>query len=230
MVRNSNLLAILFLASCSFEVCVGGVERKSKVLSRRRRYVTFPEGSSFSCAGCMTVGVIGQPAPTTAPGTFTFGLNWGIAYELPNATESLSFYHKKYKLKKPASQRRSRRELYGKLETLIDNMGYNGRECILKTICETTQRLVPHGGNMIEEMFRTIFTLPMSKVLPVEPVEQAIYDSAHRLGRMLESCDIYKCPLSLVDLIKGYYNAPAPTDDVRLKPWSLFDSTIGGHY
>lgn len=68
----------------------------------------------------MTVGLIGQPAPTSAPGTFTFGMNWGIAYELPNATESLRFYHKKFKNKKPVAQRRSRRELYEKLEALMD--------------------------------------------------------------------------------------------------------------
>lgn len=68
----------------------------------------------------MTVGVIGQPAPATAPGTFTFGMNWGIAYELPNATETLSFFHQKHKHKKPMAQRRSRRELYEKLEAILD--------------------------------------------------------------------------------------------------------------
>ncbi|KAM3960415.1 uncharacterized protein ACR2FA_005513 [Aphomia sociella] len=200
---------------------------QTRILSRKRRYVTFPEGSSFSCAGCMTVGVIGQPAPSTAPGTFTFGLNWGIAYELPNATETLSFYHKKYRLKKPVAQRRNRRELYGKIETILDNMGYNGRQCILKTLCETTQRIVPHGGNMIEEMFRTIFTLPVTKVLPEEPVEHLIYDSAHRLGTLLESCETFKCPVSLVDWAQGYYNAPAPKVDPAIRPWALFSSNFG---
>ena len=65
----------------------------------------------------MTVGVIGQPAPATAPGTFTFGLNWGIAYELPNNTETAVFYRRK---KKPIAQRRNRRELYEKLEIIMD--------------------------------------------------------------------------------------------------------------
>ncbi|XP_049871773.1 uncharacterized protein LOC126370792 [Pectinophora gossypiella] len=230
MIPNLNWLLFIFLTSFIVESITKEVaSERSKILSRRRRYVTFPEGSSFSCAGCMTVGVIGQPAPSSAPGTFTFGLNWGIAYELPNATESLRFYHKKYKYKKlqPMMQRRNRRELYEKLEAIIDNMGYNGRQCILKTLCETTQRLVPHGENMVEEMFRTLFTLPMSKVLQTEPLEHTIYDSAHRLGVLLENCDIYKCPLSLVDLAQGYYNAPAPKMDSGLRPWSLFSSTFG---
>lgn len=68
----------------------------------------------------MTVGVIGQPAPTTSPGTFTFGLNWGIAYELPNATETARFYKRTHKHRKPMEQRRSRRQLYEKLETIMN--------------------------------------------------------------------------------------------------------------
>ncbi|XP_041980979.1 uncharacterized protein LOC121734434 [Aricia agestis] len=205
--------------------CVLGSVLGEKVLSRKRRYVAFPEGSSFSCAGCMTVGVIGQPAPSSSPGTFTFGLNWGIAYELPNNTETAAFYRKK--IRKPVAQRRSRRDLYEKLELIMDNMGYNGRECILKTLCETTQRIVPHGENMVEEIFRTLFTLPMAKVLPTEPLAHTIYDSAHRLGALLNSCDTYKCPLSLVDLAKGYYNAPAPKSNTAIRPWALFSSNFG---
>ncbi|CAH2087615.1 unnamed protein product [Euphydryas editha] len=224
MEHNWKYLALLILI---FVVSVS-TERNGndlKVLSRRKRYVAFPEGSSFSCAGCMTVGLIGQPAPTNYPGTFTFGLNWGIAYELPNNTETALFYKRK-KHRKPLAQRRSRRELYEKLELILDNMGYSGRECILKTLCETTQRIIPHGENMVEEIFRTIFTLPMTKVLSTEPPENILYDAAHRLGVLLNSCDKYNCPISLVDLAKGYYNAPAPTVDVASHPWALFSSNL----
>ncbi|CAG4940020.1 unnamed protein product [Parnassius apollo] len=173
----------------------------------------------------MTVGLIGQPAPSSSPGTFTFGMNWGIAYELPNTTETARFYHKKYR--KPVAQRRSRRELYEKIELILDNMGYSGRQCILKTLCETTQRIVPHSTNMVEEIFRTLFTLPMTKLLKTEPLEHTIYDSAHRLGVILENCDIYKCPISLVDWAQGYYNAPAPKIDTARNPWALFSSNFG---
>ncbi|XP_028032472.1 uncharacterized protein LOC114244769 [Bombyx mandarina] len=220
-------ICVLFLLSSATISCVSphvDAGRSSKVLSRRKRYIAFPEGSSFSCAGCMTVGVIGQPSPSSSPGTFTFGLNWGIAYELPNTTETAAFFRKKQR--KPAALRRNRRELYQKLEVIMDKMGYNGRSCILKTLCETTQRIVPHGENMIEEMFRALFTLPMSKVLSTEPIEHAVYDSAHRLGVLLQNCDIYECPISLVDLAQGYYNAPAPKVDTGLNPWSLFSSSF----
>ncbi|XP_045538866.1 uncharacterized protein LOC106711490 [Papilio machaon] len=223
---NLKRSVILLLVCCFVKTCFSyNGENGYKKLSRRKRYVSFPEGSSFSCAACMTVGLIGQPAPSTAPGTFTFGLNWGIAYELPNTTETAQFFRKKYR--KPVAQRRSRRQLYEKMELILDNMGYNGRQCILKTLCETTQRIVPHSENMVQEIFRTLFTMPLTKVLKTEPLQHTIYDSAHRLGVLLESCDIYKCPLSLVDWAQGYYNAPAPQIDTARSPWALFSSNFG---
>ncbi|XP_075979598.1 uncharacterized protein LOC142978878 [Anticarsia gemmatalis] len=218
-VRYSVLNILILVCFC------GSSGNGSKILSRRKRYVAFPEGSSFSCAGCVTVGVIGQPAPSSSPGILTWGLNWGIAYELPNSTETSAFY-RRFKGRRPMEQRRSRRELYRKLETVIDSMGYSGRECVLKTLCETTQRLVPHGGNMIEEMFRTLFTMPITKLISSEPIEHAIYDSAQRLGKILDNCDQFKCPISLVDLVQGYYNAPSPNVNIAMKPWALFSNSF----
>lgn len=58
------------------------VDRKkigSKLLSRRKRFITFPLGSSFSVAACMTVGVYGNPQFSI----FSWGLNYGFAYNLP---------------------------------------------------------------------------------------------------------------------------------------------------
>lgn len=51
MLRNSNFLVVLFLACCFAEIGLSSEmtrSAKSRILSRKRRYVTFPEGSSFS--------------------------------------------------------------------------------------------------------------------------------------------------------------------------------------
>lgn len=59
------------------------VDRKkieSKLLSRRKRFVIFPTGSSFSVAACMTVGVYGNPQFSI----FSWALNYGFAYNLPS--------------------------------------------------------------------------------------------------------------------------------------------------
>lgn len=60
---------------------------EGKVLSRRKRFLIFPTGSSFSVATCMTVGVYGNPQFSI----WSWGLNFGFAYNLPtNATYFLN--------------------------------------------------------------------------------------------------------------------------------------------
>lgn len=38
------------------------------------------------------------------------------------------------------------------------SMGYNGRECILRALCESAQYFVGKGTNMVEELIRVVFT------------------------------------------------------------------------
>lgn len=49
----------------------------------------------------------------------SWGLNWGVAYDLPNDTWIINQRNQKI-LPKQIVQRRHRRELYDRLETLID--------------------------------------------------------------------------------------------------------------
>lgn len=111
----------------------------SKILSRRRRYVAFPEGSSFSVcmrwhlsnkitktefnfsifgfqvAFCATFGMIGNPELDY----MSWALNWGVAYDLPNQTWIIEHRRQKV-MSKPIAQRRHRRDLYNRLEAAID--------------------------------------------------------------------------------------------------------------
>lgn len=68
--------------------------------------------------------------------------------------------------------------------------------------------------------------MPTTEVSSTEPEEHALYDDAHRLGVRLGNCDRYKCPLSLVDLAKGYYNAPSSRFDTGLNLWNLFSASF----
>lgn len=59
-------------------------------------------------------------AVTIAPTTiWTEGLNWGISYDLPNDTMVFKEY-KKYLNPKYMMQRRHRRDLYNKMEVIMD--------------------------------------------------------------------------------------------------------------
>ncbi|XP_052863501.1 uncharacterized protein LOC128270138 [Anopheles cruzii] len=179
-----------------------GTERE-KVLSRRKRFVVFPEGSSISVAVCMTIGIYGNPNYQMV----SWALNWGIAYNLPNQT--ISFVQEMAE-PKPMVQRRNRRDLYQKLEVIMNNMGYDGRDCILRALCESSQYFGRKGNNMIAEMLRTLFSYPKSKVLSHEHSDHKLYDEAHRKGKNMGACQsLYaNCRFSLLELALGKYSTP----------------------
>ncbi|XP_017844916.1 uncharacterized protein LOC108601527 [Drosophila busckii] len=180
-------------------------------LSRGKRFVAFPLGSSASAALCLTTGVVGNPHLLY----LSFGLNWGIAYDLPNITWVLHNAHG-WNIKRPFSalakiKRRHRRDLYGNLETMMDSMGYNGRDCILRTLCESRQYFQSTKMNMIGEMLRTIFTLPKQRIFTRELDEHADivhYDNAYRHAHNFDCAQQYDCHFSLIELAFGKYSKP----------------------
>ncbi|XP_062553806.1 uncharacterized protein LOC134219126 [Armigeres subalbatus] len=173
------------------------------VLSRRKRFVVFPLGSSFSIAACMTIGMYGNPNYNM----FSWAVNWGVAYNLPNQTIS---FQSEMREAKSMAQRRHRRDLYQKLEVAMDAMGFSGRECVLRALCESSQYFGRKGSNMIAEVLRTLFSFPRPKVLPSENSEIRTYDEAHRIGRNKVQCQsLYSaCGFSLLELALGKYSSP----------------------
>lgn len=67
-------------------------------------------------AACMTVGVLGQPSK----GIFTWGLNWGIAYNLPNQTDTVNALKKIKKIPHALVTRSTRSMFYSKLELIMN--------------------------------------------------------------------------------------------------------------
>lgn len=89
-------------------------------------------------------------------------------------------------------------------------MGYNGRQCILRALCESTQYFNKSQSNMVEELVRKVFTLPKSKVLSSEHNNIREYDLAHRKGRNKIFCprEYPGCSFSLIELALGTYSNP----------------------
>ncbi|CAK9806996.1 hypothetical protein ANTPLA_LOCUS5112 [Anthophora plagiata] len=217
-------------------------------LSRKRRYVVFPEGSTFSIALCLTFHTL------TPDNIFTEGVNWGISYDLPNeskpalepflqlrhdkikpATKYTSYTNnmidrnamkyagwnsnEKYYMKpgkrkyyKPDYyylQRRHRRELYSKLENVMNAMNFDGRTCVLRALCEASQRLMPKGNTLVEEMMRISFSFPLKRLFSYEPEEHHAYSSAHKAGYEGHNCAAMfaGCSFSLIDMALGKYDA-----------------------
>ncbi|XP_055838148.1 uncharacterized protein LOC129906411 [Episyrphus balteatus] len=135
-------------------------EKDTRILSRKRRFLSFPEGSSFAASICMTIGVIGNPVLEY----MSWAVNWGIAYDLPNQTWVRQHKHGfSNSLDAHNTKVRYRRDLYEGIELAMDSMGFNGRDCISRTLCESSNFLKDRSGNMVEEIVKLIFSFPRHK-------------------------------------------------------------------
>uniref|UniRef100_A0A1A9ZCJ1 Uncharacterized protein n=1 Tax=Glossina pallidipes TaxID=7398 RepID=A0A1A9ZCJ1_GLOPL len=143
-------------------------QAQEHLLSRPKRYLSFPEGSSFSVCDMLLLRLIACVCmrkhvyvnKANCPFDYmSFGLNWGVAYDLPNTTWILNHLHGFGKHPAPlaALHRRYRRNLYKEIEIVMDNMGYNGHDCVLRALCESRQYFRQEKMSMIGEMLRTIF-------------------------------------------------------------------------
>lgn len=93
------------------------VNNKDRVLSRRKRFLIFPSGSSFSVATCFTIGVYGNPEFSM----FSWALNYGFAYELPTNSTYIRALRKGRSIEtKPMIQRRFRRDFFNRIEVVIE--------------------------------------------------------------------------------------------------------------
>lgn len=97
-------------------------------------------------------------------------------------------------------------------------MGYNGRACVLRALCESSEFFRSKSTNMAEELIRTIFMLPTLKTLPFEHADLVVYGEAHHKGKgksknkdqIEDHCaNAYSdCEFSLIALALGEYAAP----------------------
>ncbi|KAF3424760.1 hypothetical protein E2986_10705 [Frieseomelitta varia] len=100
---------------------------------------------------CMTISTYTKPE-----GFFNIGLTAGQAWQLPSKStlsNKLGDYH-----------RRSRRQLYRKMELLLESQGKDGKACVLKTICNAAGRSQTEigKGHFMQEILHAMFSLPAS--------------------------------------------------------------------
>ncbi|XP_050341033.1 uncharacterized protein LOC126767620 [Bactrocera neohumeralis] len=181
-----------------------------RILSRRKRYLAFPEGTSFTTSVCITIGIIGNPNYSY----MSFGLNFGIGYDLPNATWVLNQLHglSRRPLPMAVHHRRSKRAIYERIAEAVNNMGYSGRDCVLRALCESRQYFSRTKMGMIGEILRVIFSLPKQRIFSRELREDAdiaAYDHAYRKADSQDCVAQYDCPFSLLELAFGRYSTPS---------------------
>lgn len=93
------------------------MNNEDRVLSRRKRFLIFPSGSSLSVATCFTVGIYGNPEYSM----ISWALNYGFAYELPTNSTFIRKFRKGRSIEtKPMIQRRFRRDFFNRIEILME--------------------------------------------------------------------------------------------------------------
>ncbi|EEB15558.1 conserved hypothetical protein [Pediculus humanus corporis] len=213
------------------------------ILSRRKRYIVFPKGSSFQLVleslsriprqMPLVLGPTIQlawPLPSGIPQTsrkirstinneenfiyekkssftknnhnkkydkfgnvmklFTlFGITVGLAWQLPDDPAIFADHKKKHKIYK--------RNVLKKMETVMEPMGTNGQQCVLKALCESGQR-TPSKKEFIVEIFHKIFSVNHDDDDDDNDThDDKMYKRAHR--SINQNCDkLYpECPFSI---------------------------------
>ncbi|XP_032669369.1 uncharacterized protein LOC116843228 [Odontomachus brunneus] len=145
------------------------------------KYLVFPQGSNVQLVYCLTIGTLTKPA-----GMYTISITAGLAWELPYRNsvpyrKSAEVYH-----------RRSRRELYRKIELMLRTQQKDGKACVLKAICRAARRTREDvgKGSFLEEILHVIFTLPGGRY-DIDPMTE--YERTYHLGENCEEVHA-KCP------------------------------------
>ncbi|XP_046749863.1 uncharacterized protein LOC124413373 [Diprion similis] len=176
-------------------------EKGDKVLlSRKRRFLSFPEGSAF----VSTLSIVKALQFTQSPPTNVI-IEFDVIWPIPSNNRRLLGPENRMSVKKrvyrPSSHwrvhRRQKRDLYSTYEAALESQGLPGKECILRTICEAQSVLSPPGVSFLEDMLRIL----LSNVARSEN-EIDEYDLAYKSRK---DCDLrYECPFSILELLLSF--------------------------
>ncbi|KAL0110216.1 hypothetical protein PUN28_013691 [Cardiocondyla obscurior] len=159
----------------------------AEILHRPIRSLTFPE---FSNMGIFVAIAVPLEHPLSSISlSYFFEANYVLP---PNIT-----YPEPWTEVKRRKRNIERATVYRVLESKFESLGYSGRECLLRAICETSEYPLQHNG-LIGDIVHVIFTPSTSRHegLPRDVIE------AELVGRN-GNCSKYRpqCPAGLFDLI-----------------------------
>ncbi|KAJ0174998.1 hypothetical protein K1T71_009139 [Dendrolimus kikuchii] len=146
LILSVTVLEYQMMNSTISDVCAN---EKNLRLTRRRRQLTFPDGSTV----VLTISLV-KAFMTHAPSGWNIALEIDVLYPLPDKKFINSFFRRKF-------HHRQKRELWEKLEAALDFHNINGRSCIFRSVCETEKYLAPPGKSLVHDILRAIFTAPL---------------------------------------------------------------------
>ncbi|XP_036331670.1 uncharacterized protein LOC118743218 [Rhagoletis pomonella] len=199
---------------CFVVISIGGCMLINvNALQRNKRFLIFPRQAPTRY---QFIGGIGIPADLEYE-SLTVGHVLKAEYWLPyNATvfrENPFWpeYRNPYNATFPmyAQQRRStkstlRWNLYSLIANRLESFGYNGLECVLKAICETSSIGFQRHHDVFAKLIHII--LSPSTSADKSTAESSHYKQAEKIGKITGDCDFYDCKISLLNWISRVLN------------------------
>lgn len=106
---------------------------------------------------------------------------------------------------KPSSKNPdSRWTLYQIIVGLLSHKGFEGKSCLLRSICEAVQVEFGHHSGIIGELLHVILS-PSTSEDAIERHSDNEYHFAEKVGRRGDECELLfrDCPVSILDLFSG---------------------------
>ncbi|XP_058816475.1 uncharacterized protein LOC131679748 [Topomyia yanbarensis] len=152
MATLNRLLLVLIVIECSTANCT---ESATTVHSRLKRWITFyPNGGTAKLVmGCIVPIKFHHKLFRQINMIYNFQANYNIPANIIWPVPSNIF---KVRGNNDYVDQ-SRGQLYRLLEKMIDELGSNGRECVLRAICEVAEAPLSDNG-MIGEIIDVVFT------------------------------------------------------------------------
>ncbi|XP_021934668.1 uncharacterized protein LOC110837128 isoform X2 [Zootermopsis nevadensis] len=147
------LLTSLALLTVNNSNCQCSENSDQTILSRKLRYVFFPEGSTMGTSGDVSEAWFAE-----------------ADYHVPEISSTLPPLFDDERSSR-ISRDLNRTGVYTMLEKTFHRFGFNGRECLLRTICEVSAYELhrnKHNG-LFGDLFHIVFTLTTMVILAVQP-------------------------------------------------------------
>ncbi|KAH0549485.1 uncharacterized protein LOC123261244 [Cotesia glomerata] len=158
----------------------------TKLLHRKRRHLVFPKSTTF------VITVIGlKSIQVKEPTNWNLDLEFDIIWPIPS--DEISSEKKIIRKKSNHKLRRHKRDFYNTFELALQRLGFPGKNCILRTICESKIFLQPPGISFLDDLLRVILSHEEDEENP------DLYDIAYQ--SMNDCHKAYQCPISLLELL-----------------------------
>ncbi|XP_025269584.1 uncharacterized protein LOC105256071 isoform X1 [Camponotus floridanus] len=198
IVSTTSIAGGIIIAAILCAVTSAMEMRMTDAMQRHVRSLSFPEDSKMGLFFALAI-PLDDPTSTMSVAMFL-----EAEYELPtNVTEiEQTSGDDEGRIKRNANRQRSiidRTTIYAMLESKFESMGYPGRQCLLRSICETKRQAIHVHNGLLGDLLRIVFA-PSSSILE-EDLRQEYID-AENVKKTEECLEMYSsCKLNIYDFV-----------------------------